>query len=63
MIERDTTQEAHVMSVRLGSATEVADGEMRVFDVTSGAVLRGPAERSVRSRTIQNQGEEIFAEA
>jgi 3-phenylpropionate/trans-cinnamate dioxygenase ferredoxin component len=33
------------------------------FDVTSGAVLRGPAQRPVRSRTLQVNGEALLAEA
>ena len=33
------------------------------FDVTSGAVLRGPANRAVRSRSVQVQGEDLLAEA
>ena len=33
------------------------------FDVTSGAVLRGPAQRPVRSRPVQVDGEELLAEA
>ena len=33
------------------------------FDVTSGAVLRGPAERPVCSRTVQVEGEDLLAEA
>lgn len=33
------------------------------FDVTSGAVLRGPAERPVRSRAVQVQGEDLLVEA
>ena len=33
------------------------------FDVTSGAVLRGPAGRPVRSRSVQVQGEDLLAEA
>lgn len=33
------------------------------FDVTSGAVLRGPAQRPVRSRTVRVQGEDLLAEA
>jgi nitrite reductase/ring-hydroxylating ferredoxin subunit len=32
------------------------------FDVTSGAVLRGPAERPVRSRVVQVEGDELLAE-
>ena len=33
------------------------------FDVTSGAVLRGPAQRPVRSRTAQVEGADLLAEA
>ena len=33
------------------------------FDVTSGAVLRGPAQRPVRSRAMQVEGDELLAEA
>src|SRR5687767_2653796 len=33
------------------------------FDVTSGAVLRGPAKRPVRSRAVQVDGENLLAEA
>ena len=33
------------------------------FDVTSGAVLRGPAQRPVRSRAVQVEGDELLAEA
>lgn len=33
------------------------------FDVTSGAVLRGPASRPVRSRLMQIDGEDLLAEA
>jgi 3-phenylpropionate/trans-cinnamate dioxygenase ferredoxin subunit len=33
------------------------------FDVTSGAVLRGPAERPVRSHALQVDGEDLLAEA
>ncbi|HEY7701794.1 MAG TPA: non-heme iron oxygenase ferredoxin subunit [Candidatus Limnocylindrales bacterium] len=100
------------MLVRIGKATDVADGEMRVFevagtkvnvsnagghlyafddtcthmgcslangeldgttvtcachgsqfDVTSGAVLRGPAQRPVRSRAVQVEGEELLTES
>lgn len=32
------------------------------FDVTSGAVLRGPAQRPVRSREIEVQGQSIMTE-
>jgi 3-phenylpropionate/trans-cinnamate dioxygenase ferredoxin subunit len=33
------------------------------FDVTSGAVVRGPAEEPVRSRTVEIKGEDLLAEA
>ena len=33
------------------------------FDVTSGAVIRGPAQRPVRSRAVQVEDGELFAEA
>jgi 3-phenylpropionate/trans-cinnamate dioxygenase ferredoxin subunit len=33
------------------------------FNVTSGAVLRGPAQRPVRSRLVQVEGEALLAEA
>ncbi|SRR5216683_23097 len=33
------------------------------FNVTSGAVLRGPATRPVRSRLVQVEGEALLAEA
>ncbi len=33
------------------------------FDVTSGAVLRGPAERPVRSRLVQVEGADLLVEA
>lgn len=32
------------------------------FDVTSGAVLRGPAMRPVRSRLVQVEGEDLLAD-
>jgi 3-phenylpropionate/trans-cinnamate dioxygenase ferredoxin subunit len=100
------------MLVRIGTAADVADGEMRVydvdgtpvnvanaggrlyafddtcthaqcslaegaldgitvtcdchgsqFDVTSGAVLHGPARQPVRSRTVQVEGPDLLVEA
>lgn len=33
------------------------------FDVTSGAVLRGPAARPVRSRAVQVEGETLLVES
>lgn len=100
------------MLVRIGSANDVADGQMRVFDVggtkvnvassegrlyafddtcthmgcslangelegtivtcachgsqfdvITGAVMRGPAPRPVRSRTVQIEGPDLLAES
>lgn len=100
------------MLVKIGKATDVTDGQMRVFDVagtrvtvanasgrlyafddtcthmgcslargalegttvtcachgsqfdvTSGAVLRGPAQRPVQSLPLQVEGEQLLAEA
>lgn len=33
------------------------------FDVTSGAVLRGPAQRPVRSLSVQVEGKDLFVDA
>ena len=33
------------------------------FDVTSGAVLRGPAQRPVRSRAVQVEGGDLLVES
>ena len=33
------------------------------FDVTSGAVLHGPAQRPVRSRFVQVEGEDLLVES
>jgi nitrite reductase/ring-hydroxylating ferredoxin subunit len=33
------------------------------FDVTSGAVLHGPAQRPVRSRLVQVEGEDLLVES
>lgn len=33
------------------------------FDVTSGAVLRGPAQRRVRSRAVQVEGDDLLVES
>ena len=104
--------EVRPMLVRIGKATDVADGRMRVFDVagtkvnvsnadgdlyafddtcthlacslangelegttvtcachgsqfdvTTGAVLRGPAQRPVRSRAVRVEGDDLLAEA
>ena len=108
----DRKPEVNVLLVRIGEASDVADGQMRVFDVagtsvnvsnanghlyafddtcthmgcslangeldgttvtcachgsqfdvTSGAVLRGPAQRPTRSRTVQVEGDALLTEA
>ena len=33
------------------------------FDVTSGAVIRGPAQRPVRSRAVQIKGDDLLVDA
>jgi nitrite reductase/ring-hydroxylating ferredoxin subunit len=33
------------------------------FDITTGAVLRGPAQRPVRSRVVQVEGENVLVES
>src|SRR5262245_37051318 len=33
------------------------------FDVTSGAVIRGPATRPVRSRSVEVEGEDLMVES
>lgn len=33
------------------------------FDVTSGAVIRGPAQRPVRSRTLKVEGDDLVIDA
>ena len=33
------------------------------FDVTSGAVIRGPAQRAVRARSVEVEGEELLVES
>ena len=33
------------------------------FDITSGTVLRGPAQRPVRSRLVQVEGEDLLVES
>ena len=33
------------------------------FDVTSGAVIRGPAQRPVRSRSVEVEGEDLLVES
>ena len=33
------------------------------FDVTSGTVLRGPAQKPLRSRRVQVEGEDLLAES
>jgi nitrite reductase/ring-hydroxylating ferredoxin subunit len=112
MSDDEAPERRQIMLIRIGKAADVADGQMRVFDVagtkvnvskadghlyafddtcthvgcslangeldgtvvtcachgsqfdvTTGAVLRGPAERPVRSRAVQVEGDELLAEA
>src|SRR2546427_11961753 len=48
---------------KLDGATVTCACHGSQFDVTSGAVLRGPAARPVRSRLVQVEGENLLAEA
>lgn len=48
---------------RLDGTTVTCPCHGSQFDVTSGAVRRGPAKRPVRSRLVQVQGEDLLAEA
>ena len=47
----------------LGGTTVTCACHGSQFDVTSGAVLRGPAQRPVRSRAVKVEGEDLFAES
>ena len=47
----------------LNGTTVTCDCHGSQFDVTSGAVLRGPAQRPVRSRLVQVEGENLLVEA
>jgi nitrite reductase/ring-hydroxylating ferredoxin subunit len=48
---------------RLDGTTVTCPCHGSQFDVTSGAVLRGPAHRPVRSRRLRIDGEQILVEA
>jgi 3-phenylpropionate/trans-cinnamate dioxygenase ferredoxin component len=48
---------------RLDGTTVTCPCHGSQFDVTSGAVLRGPAVRPVRSRSVQVEGDDLLAEA
>jgi 3-phenylpropionate/trans-cinnamate dioxygenase ferredoxin component len=48
---------------RLNGTTVTCACHGSQFDVTSGAVLRGPAVRPVRSRSLQVEGTDLLAEA
>jgi 3-phenylpropionate/trans-cinnamate dioxygenase ferredoxin component len=48
---------------RLNATTVTCACHGSQFDVTSGAVLRGPAARPVRSRSVQVEGTDLLAEA
>jgi 3-phenylpropionate/trans-cinnamate dioxygenase ferredoxin subunit len=47
---------------KLDSTTVTCPCHGSQFDVTSGAVLRGPATRPVRSRVVQVDDEDLFTE-
>jgi Rieske Fe-S protein len=46
------------MLVRVGRTADISQ-----FDVTTGAVLRGPATRPVRSRVVEVQGLDLTVDA
>lgn len=48
---------------RLDGTTVTCPCHGSQFDVTSGNVLRGPAQRPVRSRHVQVEGDALLAEA
>jgi 3-phenylpropionate/trans-cinnamate dioxygenase ferredoxin subunit len=48
---------------RLNGTTVTCACHGSQFDVTSGAVLRGPAARPVRCRSVQVEGTDLLAEA
>jgi len=48
---------------RLDGTTLTCSCHGSQFDVTSGAVIRGPAARPVRSRSVQIAGEDLLVEA
>jgi nitrite reductase/ring-hydroxylating ferredoxin subunit len=50
-------------SGRLEGTTVTCPCHGSQFDVTSGAVIRGPAARPVRSRSVQIVGEDLLVEA
>ena len=48
---------------RLAGTTVTCPCHGSQFDVTSGAVLRGPAQQPVRSRSVQVDGDDLLVEA
>ena len=48
---------------KLDSTTVTCPCHGSQFDVTSGAVLRGPAQRPVRSRLVQVEGDDLLVES
>jgi nitrite reductase/ring-hydroxylating ferredoxin subunit len=58
-----THQECSLGEGELDGTTVTCPCHGSQFEVTSGAVLRGPALRPVRSRAIQIQGEDVLVEA
>jgi nitrite reductase/ring-hydroxylating ferredoxin subunit len=58
-----THQGCSLASGELDGTTVTCPCHGAQFDVTSGAVLRGPAGRPVRSRSVQIQGEDVLVES
>ena len=52
-----------LMKGRLDGTTVTCGCHGSQFDVTSGAVLRGPARRPVRSRAVEVQGADLLVES
>ena len=57
-----THQGCSLASGRLDGTTVTCSCHGSQFDVTSGAVLRGPAQRPVRSRAVRVEGDDLLAE-
>ena len=58
-----THQGCSLASGELDGTTVTCGCHGSPFDVTSGAVLRGPAERPLRCRVVHAQGEDLLVEA
>ncbi len=58
-----THEECSLADGELDGTTVTCDCHGSRFDVTSGAVLGGPAELPVRSRAVQVEGPDLLVEA